>query len=169
MKIMVIFCRNDRCSSNSREKNHLLCSRIIIYNTPAGRRAIFSKKKYIYNHNNNKAWRGKKSKKTKLWASSKMSSIFHSAWTFKPTIEQYNQVAHCAHTHSLSSLIVLGRYLKVRAGCFRSLALRQEAISAGRDWPPQKPGLYLQRASRQRAISMRKHPHKSTMEYTSRQ
>lgn len=30
-----------------------------------------------------------------------MSSIFHSVWIFKPTIEQYNQVAHCAHIQSV--------------------------------------------------------------------
>lgn len=77
------------------KKTTCYVQRIIIYNTPAGRRAILSPKK---NNNNNKAGQKKTKKSIKqLWASSKMSSIFHSVWTFKPTIEQYNQLAHCAH------------------------------------------------------------------------
>lgn len=152
---MVGFCRNDRNPSNSRKK-HLLCSRMIICSTPAGRRAILSKKK---------AWQGKKSIK-ELWASSKMSSFSTASGCLN---RQQNNITKLptVHTYSLTFLIVLGRYLKVHAACFCSLALQREAISAGHNWPPQKPRLYLQRASSQRAISMRKHSHKSTMEYMS--
>ena len=62
----------------------------VIFSILARRSAIFKKRKDTLSVAERKSIK-------QLWASSKMSSIFHSIWIFEPTIEQYKRVAHCVH------------------------------------------------------------------------
>lgn len=64
-----------------------------------------------------------------------MSSIFHSVWTFKPTIEQYNQLAHCAHTQP----VFLNCVGQIPKGSRRLLPLPGITARGNISWPRLAP------------------------------
>lgn len=79
--------------------------------------------------------RGEEKSIKQLWASSKMSSIFHSVWIFKPTIEQYNQVADSAYTQP----VFLNCVGQIPKGPFGLLLLPGITARGNISWPQLGP------------------------------